>query len=98
MNLGDTLLHLEDWQMIKDADVLMLPIGGREAHNTMDEIEALQVVKELNPKLVIPCHYNLPAFLFKKNYCAADDKMFKREVEEMGIECRIMKNGDEIEV
>ena len=51
VNLGDTLLHLEDWQMIKDADVLMLPIGGREAHNTMDETKALQVVKDLKPKV-----------------------------------------------
>jgi len=97
VNLGDTLLHLEDWQMIKNADVLMIPIGGREAHNTMDETEALQAVKELYPKVVIPCHYNLPAF-FKKNYCAVDDIKFKQEVEKMEIECRIMKNGDEIEV
>jgi len=98
VNMSDTLLHLEDWESIKGADVLMIPIGGKEAHNTMDEPEALQAVKGLNPKLVIPCHYNLPAFLFKKDYCAADDVMFKREVEKMGIECRIMKNGDEIEV
>jgi hypothetical protein len=26
----------------------------------------------------------------------ADDEMFKREVEKMGIECIIMKDGDEI--
>jgi L-ascorbate metabolism protein UlaG (beta-lactamase superfamily) len=98
VNLGDTLLHLEDWDSIRNSDVLMIPIGGKEAHNTMDETEALKAVKVLNPKVVIPCHYNLPAFLFKKDYCAADDIMFKQEVEKMGIECRIMKNGDEIVV
>ena len=61
----------------------------------MDEEEALQAVRIMSPKLVIPCHYNLPAF-FSKNYNPADDKMFKNEVEKMGIECIIMKDGDEI--
>jgi L-ascorbate metabolism protein UlaG (beta-lactamase superfamily) len=61
----------------------------------MDEEEALQAVKIIKPKLVIPCHYNCPAFL-SKNYNPADDKMFKEEVEKMGIECNIMKYGDEI--
>ena len=97
VNLADTLLHIQDWQSIKDADVLMIPIGGREAHNTMDETEALQVVKELRPKVVIPCHYNLPALLTKE-YCKADEDMFKTEVEKLGADCRIMKYGDEIKV
>ena len=48
-------------------------------------------------KLVIPCHYNCPAF-FTKKYNPADDEMFKQEVEKMGIECSIMKYGAEIEV
>ena len=97
VNLADTLLHIQDWQSIKDADVLMIPIGGREAHNTMDETEALQVVRELRPKVVIPCHYNLPALLTKE-YCKADVDMFKTEVEKLGADCRIMKYGDEIKV
>ena len=97
VNLGDTLLHLENWQAIKDVDVLILPIGGREAHNTMDETEALQAIKDLKPKLVIPCHYNIPA-LFTKEYCKADEAMFKIQVEKLGCDCRILKYGDEIEV
>jgi L-ascorbate metabolism protein UlaG (beta-lactamase superfamily) len=97
VNLGDTLLNLEDWQAIKKADVLILPIGGREAHNTMDETEALQAIKTLRPKVVIPCHYNLPA-LFSREYCKADEAMFKIQVEKSGSECRILKYGDETEV
>ncbi len=60
----------------------MIPIGGKVLHNTMDEEEALQAVRIMRPKLVIPCHYNLPGF-FSKNYNPADDKMFKNEVEKM---------------
>jgi L-ascorbate metabolism protein UlaG (beta-lactamase superfamily) len=96
-NLGDTLLHEKEWKNIKNPDVLMIPIGGRTVHNTMDEKEAIQAVKIMQPKLVIPCHYNCPA-LFSKKYNPADDKMFKKEIEKMGIECVILQKGDSIEI
>lgn len=51
----------------------------------------------MKPKLVIPCYYNCPAF-FSKNYNPDDDKIFKKKVEKMGIECNIMKHGDELTV
>lgn len=93
VNLGDTLLQRE-WEGV-NPDVLMIPIGGRKAHNTMDEKEALEAVKMMSPKMVIPCHYNCGLLLSKKAG-QADADMFKREVEKMGIECTIMKYGDEI--
>jgi L-ascorbate metabolism protein UlaG (beta-lactamase superfamily) len=97
VNLGDTIIHGKEWAKINNPDVLMIPIGGREVHNTMDEKEALQAVKIMRPKLVIPCHYNCPAF-FSKKFNPADDEMFKREVDKMGMECSILKYGDEIVV
>jgi L-ascorbate metabolism protein UlaG (beta-lactamase superfamily) len=97
VNLGDTLLHLKEWVSISNPDVLMIPIGGREAHNTMDEQEALQVVRMMKPKLVIPCHYNLPQF-FTKTYCAADGTMFKRDVEKTGAECVILHENESTEI
>jgi L-ascorbate metabolism protein UlaG (beta-lactamase superfamily) len=97
VNLGDTFLHEKEWKKITNPDILMIPIGGRVIHNTMDEEEALQAVKIMRPKLVIPCHYNCPAFFTKKNI-PADEKMFKREVEKTGIECHIMRYNDMIEV
>jgi len=97
VNLGDTLLQEKEWQSIKNPDVLMIPIGGKMVHNTMDEKEALQAVKIMQPKLVIPCHYNCPA-LFSKKYNYADDKMFKEEVEKLGSECAILLSGVSIDV
>ncbi|MBW2364646.1 MAG: MBL fold metallo-hydrolase [Deltaproteobacteria bacterium] len=97
VNLGDTLLHEKEWQSIKNPDVLMIPIGGRTVHNTMDEKEAIQAIKTMQPKLVIPCHYNSPA-LFSKELNPADDKMFKEEVEKMGIDCAIFRKGDSIDI
>ena len=86
-----------EWQKIHAPDVLMLPIRGEMVHNTMDEQDALQAIRIIKPKLVIPCHYNCPAF-FTKKYNLADDNMFKREVEKMGIDCAILTKGDSIEL
>ena len=97
VNLGDTLLHSEEWSTIKNPDVLMIPIGGRDAHNTMDEEEALQAVEVMRPKLVIPCHYNCPAF-FSRKYNPADDKMFKEAVEKTGAKCAILHKGESIDI
>ncbi len=97
VNLGDTLLHEKEWQTIIEPDVLMIPIGGKAAHNTMDVEEAIQAVKNIRPKLVIPCHYNCPA-LFTKSYNPADDELFKREVEKTGAKCVILHHSDSIDL
>lgn len=97
VNLGDTLLHSEEWSKTKNPDALMIPIGGRDAHNTMDEEEALQAVRIMRPKLVIPCHYNCPAF-FSRKYNPADDKMFKEAVEKTGAKCAILHKGESIDI
>jgi len=92
VNLGDTVLQ-EGWEGLKP-DALMIPIGG-VVGNTMDVKEALEAVRLMQPRMVIPVHYNC-AFLGQRNINPTDDEMFKREVEKMGIECSIMKYGDEI--
>ncbi len=93
VNLGDTILHEEEWDLIQRPDILMIPIGGRSLHNTMNEKEALQAVKIIRPKIVIPCHYNCPG-LFKKSVNPVDDLLFKEEVEKMGLKCVILRYGE----
>ena len=96
VNLGDSILR-DEWTGLAP-DVLMLPIGGLGDNTwTMDVSDALEAVKLIAPKKVIPCHYNVP-FLWLKNIAPADDQFFKREVENLGIECNIMQYGDEIEI
>lgn len=96
VNLGDTLL-LKEWKGLKP-DVLMLPIGGLGNNIwTMDVKDAIEAVKLISPKVVIPCHYNVP-FLWIKKMGIADDQYFKQEVEKLGVICHILHNGDEIEV
>ncbi len=96
VNLGDTIL-LKEWEGLKP-DVLMLPIGGLGNNTwTMDVADAIEAVKLIAPKIVIPCHYNVP-FLWIKKMSTADDQLFKREVEKLGVDCHIMHYGDEIEI
>jgi len=97
VNLGDTLMHIDEWKCIHNPDILMIPIGGETTHNTMGEKEALQAVELINPKLVIPCHYNCPAF-FSKKYNPADEDWFRAEVEKMGIKCVILHKGDSMSI
>lgn len=94
INLGDSILQRE-WEGL-EPDVLMLPIGG-PGNNiwTMDVTDAIEAVKLIRPKLVIPCHYNVP-FLWVRNIAPADDKLFKREMEKLGVQCNIMQAGDEL--
>ena len=93
VNLGDSLL-LEDWHGLKP-DVLMIPIGGAKVSNTMDSEAALQAVRDISPGLVIPCHYNVP-YEFIKNVNPTNDLYFKTKVEKMGIACKILKYGEEL--
>ncbi|NQT62453.1 MAG: MBL fold metallo-hydrolase [Candidatus Marinimicrobia bacterium] len=92
VNLGDTLFQ-EGWEEL-NPDILMIPIGG-SAGNTMDVKAALEAVRLMRPKLVIPCHYN-GDFFWRRNVNPTNDQVFKTEVEKMDIDCRIMKYGDEI--
>ena len=75
----------------------MIPIGGKKIQNTMNEQEALEAVEMMSPKMVIPCHYDCGVFLSRR-LNQADADMFKREVNGMGIDCTIMKYGDEITI
>ena len=96
LNLGDSVF-LPEWEGLAP-DVLMLPIGGLGQNTwTMDVAEALKAVEIILPRMVIPCHYNVP-FLWKWRFAVADDTRFKREAESLGVECHILKYGQELVV
>ena len=97
VNLGDTIIHRDEWKTISSPDVLMIPIGGREVHNTMDENEALETVEMIKPKMVIPCHYNCGG-LHRKNANPADAKYFHDEVKKLGFDCARLKEGESIQL
>ncbi len=92
-NLGDTVL-LPEWGRFQP-DILMVPIGGKNTKNTMDEKQALEAVEMIQPHVVIPCHYNC-GVLFRKKGNPADAEYFQKEVERMGRKCFVMEAGEEL--
>ncbi len=54
---GQEELSEEQRRELQGVDVLMLPIGGVY---TIDASQALEIVDELQPKVVIPMHYKIP--------------------------------------
>ena len=75
---GDTDL-IPELNEIKDIDIALLPIGGTY---TMDELEAANAANIIQPKIVIPMHYNYvkgteknPKNFAQKVYKAIDVKI-----------------------
>jgi L-ascorbate metabolism protein UlaG (beta-lactamase superfamily) len=62
-HLGDLVVPLTADQVavVKDADVLLVPVGG---HCTIDAAQAAEVVAQVEPKLVVPMHYQAPGLAF----------------------------------
>jgi L-ascorbate metabolism protein UlaG (beta-lactamase superfamily) len=55
-HLGDlaSVLTTEQTELMKDVDVLLVPVGGR---CTIGPAEAVEVISRVEPKLVVPMHY-----------------------------------------
>ncbi len=91
--LGDTLLLEKEWKALPRPDVLILPIGGGRIHNTMDGQGALRAVEILQPRRVIPCHYNCP-FLFSRSFNRADPAAFQAGAADRGALPLILSPGE----
>lgn len=52
-DIGDKLTS-EQVDAVGNVDVLMVPVGG---HNTVNAAQAMELVTQLEPKIVIPMHY-----------------------------------------
>lgn len=55
--LGDLLIE-ENFELLRDADVALVPVGGTY---TYDRSEALDLIEKTKPKLVLPMHYRAEA-------------------------------------
>lgn len=92
-HMGDTgyFSTLSDYGEMYDIDLLLVPIGSRY---TMGPKEAAYAVKSINPKVVIPMHYNT------FDQITQDPNDFAVFVKEMplDIDIKIMKPGDVITI
>lgn len=56
-DLGQARLTDEQVEQIGDVDVLFVPVGG---HFTIGSKEAMDVISQIEPKVVVPMHYKIP--------------------------------------
>jgi L-ascorbate metabolism protein UlaG (beta-lactamase superfamily) len=88
---GDTALFL-DMKLIGEMnsiDTAILPIGD---NFTMGIDDAVKAAEFLNPKMVVPMHYNTWDII------KADSGEFKRKIESVGRKCTVMKSKESIEI
>jgi len=56
-DLGQKKLTDEQLEQIDEADILMIPVGGTA---TLDGEQAVEVINQIEPRIVIPMHYKIP--------------------------------------
>ncbi len=58
-HLGDLGKELDDKQLeaLVGTDILLVPVGGKY---TLDAKKAVEVINQIEPRIVIPMHYSLP--------------------------------------
>ena len=61
-DLGQKELTPEQLEKIGDIDILMIPVGG---NYTIGSEEATKIISQIEPRIVIPMHYDLPKLKVK---------------------------------
>lgn len=77
-HLGDlgTALTSEQLEKLAGTDILMIPVGGTY---TLDAKKAVEVVSQIEPRIIIPMHYQLPGIKM-------DLDPVEKFIKEMGLE------------
>ena len=63
-DIGQRELTSEQIEQIGDVDILMIPVGGVY---TLDAKQASSIISQIEPKMVIPMHYQVPKLNLKLN-------------------------------
>lgn len=70
-DLGEKKLKEESLQKVSNADILFIPIGG---NYTIDGEEAISLINQIEPKIIIPMHYKIEGLKLKLD---SEDKFLK---------------------
>lgn len=77
-DLGQAKLTDEQFEHLNGVDILFIPVGGTY---TIDAKAAVDIITQLEPRIVIPMHYKIPGLDAKKFPIDGVDKFIKQ----MGI-------------
>jgi len=74
-DLGQKQLSKEQLEFLDKVDVLLIPVGGGY---TINGSEAISIINEIEPRIVIPMHYDVPGLKLSKKIEKVDD--FVKEI------------------
>ncbi|MCX8015797.1 MAG: MBL fold metallo-hydrolase [Patescibacteria group bacterium] len=99
------MINNKEWtpeagNFLGEIDIMLIPIGGGEM---LDAVQAVEVIKQVEPKIVIPMYYKIPGLKIKRGELNTFlNKMEIKKIEEMDkllIKSRELENwGEEIKV
>jgi L-ascorbate metabolism protein UlaG (beta-lactamase superfamily) len=89
LNLGDSVMLKKVWSGM-EPELLMVPTGGVM---TMDVDQALAAVDVIQPKIVIPMHYDWHLLLYHHRI---NMSRFNNEVEERGLSCFVLERNESV--
>lgn len=77
-HLGDLghILTNQQLELLVGTDILLIPVGGKY---TLDAKQAVEVISQIEPRIVIPMHYRLPGSTIK------DIDEVEKFIKEIGI-------------
>jgi len=79
-DLGEKILKEETLEKLSGIDVLFIPVGG---NCTIDAEEAVAIINQIEPKIVIPMHYQLKDSKIKLEALEKFLKAFGKKPEEL---------------
>jgi L-ascorbate metabolism protein UlaG (beta-lactamase superfamily) len=79
-DLGEKILKEETLEKLSEIDVLFIPVGG---NYTIDAEEAVAIINQIEPKIVIPMHYQLKDLKIKLDTLEKFLKAFGKKPEEL---------------
>ncbi len=79
-DLGEKILKEETLEKLSEIDVLFIPVGG---NYTIDAEEAVAIINQIEPKIVIPMHYQLKNSKIKLDALEKFLKAFGKKPEEL---------------
>jgi len=79
VHLGDLghVLNNEQLEKLVGTDILLIPVGGKD---TLDAKKAVEVISQIEPRLVIPMHYKVDGLAYE------DLDSIEKFIKEIGIE------------
>ena len=79
-HLGDLghILDTKQLEKLEGTDILIIPVGGKY---TINAAKAVEVISQLEPRIVIPMHYKIPGL-------KADIEGVEKFIKELGIKPR----------